>query len=103
MPRPALHSAFGCRNLQSIEALLQEHYPWTLPMFKAYDHEVKRADMGRAFILHHFGGLYLDIDCQCFRDPTDSLTDYDFVIQGWGSPARPGSLPTAVKCLQHTP
>ena len=64
--------------------MLEEHYPWTVAMFKAYDHEVKRADMGRAFILHRYGGLYLDIDCECFRDPIDSLTDYDFVIQGCG-------------------
>ena len=44
--------------------------------------QVKKADVGRAFILHRFGGLYLDIDVQCFRDPTDSTTDYDFIIQG---------------------
>ena len=30
-----------CRNLSSIEALLQQHYPWALPMFNAYDVEVR--------------------------------------------------------------
>ena len=45
--------------------------------------QIKRADVARAFILHHHGGLYLDMDVQCFRDPTDTLTDFDFVIQGY--------------------
>lgn len=70
------------RDLTSIEALISQHYPWALDMFKGYDMEVKKADVGRVFILHHYGGLYLDLDCRCFRDVTDSLTDYDFVIQG---------------------
>ena len=70
------------RNLSSVEALISAHYPWALDMFRSYDVEVKRADVGRVFILHHYGGLYLDLDCRCFRDLADTLTDYDFVIQG---------------------
>ena len=65
-----------------IEELIGQHYPWALDMFQGYNMEVKKADVGRVFILHHYGGLYLDLDCRCFRDVTDSLTDYDFVIQG---------------------
>ena len=79
-PTTALFSMH--RDLTSIEALISQHYPWALDMFKGYDMEVKKADVGRVFILHHYGGLYLDLDCRCFRDVTDSLTDYDFVIQG---------------------
>ena len=52
--------------------------------------------MGRIFILHHYGGLYLDIDCQCYRDPIDTLTDYDFVIQGYGLPSLPARHGPAV-------
>ena len=89
-----------------IEELIGQHYPWALDMFRGYNMEVKKADVGRVFILHHYGGLYLDLDCRCFRDVTDSLTDYDFVIQGcvqqpWSGVSVGSALGTLRTSSQH--
>lgn len=42
-----------------------EHYPDFLPTFCRYTKGVLRADAGRYLLLHHFGGVYADIDCEC--------------------------------------
>ena len=41
------------------------HYPGFLPTFCSYEQGVLRADAGRYLLLHHFGGVYADIDCEC--------------------------------------
>ena len=70
------------RNMSMAEDLIQMHYPWFWDTFTAYDMEVKKADAARVFILHRYGGLYLDLDVQCFRNTEDLLLDLDFAIQG---------------------
>ncbi len=42
-----------------------EHYPHFLPVYCSYSQGVLRADAGRYMLLHHFGGVYADIDCEC--------------------------------------
>jgi mannosyltransferase OCH1-like enzyme len=34
---------------------------------------VLRYDALRPFLLHHYGGLYLDVDTECYRDMTSSI------------------------------
>ena len=46
---------------------LVEHYPWFVPIFDAYPYPIQRADAIRYFILHHFGGIYMDLDVGCLR------------------------------------
>ena len=46
--------------------------------------QVKRADAIRAFILSHYGGLYLDLDNECYRPAEEAFKDYDIVLQGTG-------------------
>ena len=67
------------------EDLIQTHYPWFMDTFQGYDMEVKKADAARVFILHRYGGLYLDLDVQCYRNTEGMLLDLDFAIQGWAS------------------
>ena len=43
------------------EELVRAHYPWFWETFQSYDMEVKKADAARVFILHCYGGLYLDL------------------------------------------
>jgi hypothetical protein len=38
-------------------------------------------DALRPFLLHAFGGLYLDLDVQCFRPTDPFLAGYDLVLQ----------------------
>ncbi len=42
-------------------------YPEFLKVFCSYDKGVLRADAGRYLLLHHFGGVYADIDTECRR------------------------------------
>lgn len=42
-----------------------EHYPDFLPIYCNYPEAVMRTDAGRYLLLHHFGGIYVDIDCEC--------------------------------------
>ena len=41
------------------------HYPDFLATFCSYAQGVERADAARYLLLHHFGGVYADIDCEC--------------------------------------
>ncbi len=46
----------------SMRDLIQEHYPWFLETYDGYKYSIQRADSSRYFILHHYGGLYADLD-----------------------------------------
>ena len=55
------------------------HYPDFLPTFCGYERGVMRADAGRYLLLHHFGGVYADIDCECVA-PFDPLLSEDRIV-----------------------
>jgi mannosyltransferase OCH1-like enzyme len=38
-------------------------------------------DALRPFLLYHFGGVYLDLDCECFRPMNAWIKKYDLVLQ----------------------
>ena len=38
-------------------------------------------DALRPFLMHAFGGLYIDLDVQCFRSVEESLLGQDIVLQ----------------------
>jgi hypothetical protein len=39
--------------------LITEKFPWFLDTYKAYPHNIQRADVLRYFVLYEFGGIYL--------------------------------------------
>ncbi len=45
----------------------KQHYSWFLPTWRQYNKRVLRSDAIRPFILHRYGGLYLDLDIECYR------------------------------------
>lgn len=49
--------------------LVSEHYRWFLPTYDQLPRSVMRADVARYMYLHHFGGVYLDLDVHCLRSP----------------------------------
>ncbi len=57
-----------------IENLLTEHYAWFLDTYYSYPYTVMRADAARYFILHHVGGIYMDLDVKC-KKPFDLMLD----------------------------
>lgn len=42
--------------------LIEMQYPWFLETYDSYEHNINRADAARYFILHHYGGIYADLD-----------------------------------------
>jgi mannosyltransferase OCH1-like enzyme len=57
---------------QANRQLISDYYPEFLSVYDAYLLPIQCADAIRYFILHHFGGLYVDLDFECLRplDPT---------------------------------
>ena len=51
---------------------IKTNYPDFLKLYDAYDEQIKRIDAFRYFLLHHYGGLYVDIDFECLK-PFDVL------------------------------
>ena len=62
-------------------AFLAENYPAFLPVFDSYQAPICRADAIRYFLLKHFGGLYVDLDFECFQ-PFDDILTSERVILG---------------------
>lgn len=58
---------------------IAKHYPWFLDNFDDYTYPIQRADAIRYFVLHHYGGVYLDLDVGCLR-PLDQLLTYPVIL-----------------------
>ena len=53
----------------------EQHYPWFVDTWNSYPSIVQRADALRYFVLHKFGGVFLDMDLFC-RTPLDAFMSY---------------------------
>lgn len=63
----------------SSREFIAEHYRWFLDTFDDYTYAIQRADAIRYFVLHHYGGVYLDLDIGCLR-PLDPLLIYPVIL-----------------------
>jgi mannosyltransferase OCH1-like enzyme len=54
-------------NKEDMRILLEEHYNDYLDLWDGYDHWIYRVDIFRTFALHHYGGVYIDVDFECLR------------------------------------
>jgi glycosyltransferase involved in cell wall biosynthesis len=52
--------------------LVEQRYPDWLATYLGYQHNINRADLGRYLVLREFGGVYVDLDCECLQ-PIDPL------------------------------
>jgi mannosyltransferase OCH1-like enzyme len=48
-------------------AFIKQHYGWFLDTYDGYEFNIQRADAIRYFLLTHFGGVYVDLDNECFK------------------------------------
>ena len=60
---------------ENADSFFEEHYPWFLDTWNSYPSIVQRADALRYFVLHKFGGVFLDMDLFC-RHPLDPLISH---------------------------
>ncbi|KAN0065785.1 hypothetical protein ACQY0O_000915 [Thecaphora frezii] len=58
---------------------IAEHYSWFIPVFDSYPYPIQRADAIRYFVLHHYGGIYMDLDVGCNRR-FDPLLRFEVIL-----------------------
>lgn len=82
--------AQGCKDLMpdyeymlwtdaSSREFIETHYPWFLETYDGYKYTIQRADVIRYFVLHHYGGVYMDLDIGCMRR-MDPLLQYNVIL-----------------------
>ena len=59
---------------------LEEYYPWFLPTYNGYDHGMKRSDALRYFLMYHFGGMYIDMGFNNFKNLEPLLLGQSIVV-----------------------
>jgi glycosyltransferase involved in cell wall biosynthesis len=64
----------------AVAELLERHYPELMPLYRGYPAAIQRADLGRYAILHHLGGVYADLDCECLKPIEPLLEGADLVL-----------------------
>lgn len=62
-------------NWQQMEEFVHTVCPDFEPFYRAFPHNVQRWDAIRYLILYHIGGMYVDLDYECFRS-------FDAVLSG---------------------
>jgi mannosyltransferase OCH1-like enzyme len=78
------------------------HYPSFLQMYDSYKYPIQRADSIRYFILHHFGGIYMDLDIGCRRRMDGLLQgDWEAILPitkpvSWASDVSTGAGPALI-------
>ncbi|KAL1867139.1 hypothetical protein VTK73DRAFT_4333 [Phialemonium thermophilum] len=85
IPEAWVHSQQSCREAYSnftymlwtdelARDFIAREYPWFLHVWDGYPFPIQRADSIRYFVLHHFGGIYLDMDTLCKEPfPVDGI------------------------------
>jgi len=64
-----------------VKPFIEEHYPQYMGMFEKWKWGgVKTADALRCFLLHHFGGVYADLDMESVRSMDEFVRDHPLVI-----------------------
>ncbi|KAF2093170.1 hypothetical protein NA57DRAFT_9908, partial [Rhizodiscina lignyota] len=60
---------------------MNQHYPEIFPHYKGYKQSIQRVNVLRYALLHHFGGVYLDIDVT-YLQPLDDLRTLPWLTPG---------------------
>jgi mannosyltransferase OCH1-like enzyme len=59
-----------------IDEFIKKEYPDIYDIFNDAKYGVQKADIARIAILHHFGGIYIDLDILCLKS-LSTLIDFD--------------------------
>ncbi len=59
---------------------IEENYSWFLPVFDSYEYQIQRIDVIRYFILHYYGGFYMDMDMESIKPIDDLLEDFELIL-----------------------
>ena len=74
-------------NKDECKQLLSEYYPWFLDIWTNFELEIQRSDSIRPFLLHHYGGIYADMDTACYQDFEEFMKQAPIIIGNeYGNP-----------------
>jgi len=59
---------------------VKDFYPEHLHVYDSYKKNIQRVDFVRVLYLYHFGGLYVDLDFECYRSNIPLLLDRSLVF-----------------------
>jgi mannosyltransferase OCH1-like enzyme len=78
----ALHPGFQYRLWTDADnaQFVRDHYPAWVALYRSFEREIFRADMARCLYLHHFGGVYVDLDIEPLRPLTSLLAKHSCVL-----------------------
>ncbi|KXL44898.1 MAG: glycosyltransferase family 32 protein, partial [Acidomyces sp. 'richmondensis'] len=62
-------------------SFVRDQYANILPHYKNYRQSIQRANILRYLLLHHYGGVYLDLDITCLT-PLDELLHLSWLTPG---------------------
>jgi len=76
---------------EDLDLFIKEAYPDSYPMWLTLTPKIKRIDVSRYYIMHHFGGVYLDMDFHLKKNIEGILTgakifsykSYQAVVKRW--------------------
>ena len=60
-------------NNSMVLDMLHKHFPAHVENYNSYSYGVQRADAARYFILHKYGGIYIDMDIECKAPLSDVI------------------------------
>ena len=58
---------------EDLDNLVKKHFKWFYPTYSGYDKTIKRVDSARYIILYLYGGIYADMDYECFENFEDVI------------------------------
>lgn len=64
-------------NKEESKKFMKMFYPDFLDLFKKYKYSIQCCDAIRYFILHRYGGLYVDMDSECLKPLDDMRNKYN--------------------------
>lgn len=62
------HYTYTMWTDEDIIKFIRERFPRFLPIFTTYDANIKRIDAFRYFLLYDYGGIYADMDYECYKN-----------------------------------
>jgi mannosyltransferase OCH1-like enzyme len=77
---------------ESARQFMKTHYPQHLANYDSYKYPIQRVDAARYFILYHYGGIYIDMDIECFNATLDAVRKQYAAVA-------PATVPFGVRCV----
>lgn len=67
-------------TLDDVRDLVARHYPDHLTLYDSYTAPIFRADVMRYFVLHRYGGVYVDLDMESLRPLDEWAANYNCLV-----------------------